>query len=293
MSRRVAVLVLLVASAVWGATFPISKIALEQVHPLVFLALRFDIAAVILGIALVTTRRGRRPFRAGWSAIGTGVLVFGAMAFQFYGIQRTSASNAAFLSCLFSVFIPPLNLLLYRQFPEPRGIFALAIAVAGIVCLSATDGFTPQLADLLVLTSAALFAYQIIIVGRLTLLGQVGALELAFMQVITAAVLAHLILRFTGASFDVPFVPRVWGAIVFSGAVATALGYYVQTAVQRHMPAENAGLIYTTEIAWGGIFAWLILGEVLSARGYLGAALVLASVLIIEVRWPTRRNNLP
>jgi drug/metabolite transporter (DMT)-like permease len=57
----------------------------------------------------------------------------------------------------------------------------------------------------------------------------------------------------------------------------------VQTTAQQYTSATHTGLILSLEPVFSAIFAFTILGEILSLRGYAGAVILLSSVLIAEV----------
>lgn len=58
----------------------------------------------------------------------------------------------------------------------------------------------------------------------------------------------------------------------------------VQTYAQKFVSATHTGLILSLELVFSAIFAFIFLGEKLSIRGYIGAAILLLSVLIVEFK---------
>ncbi|MBH0188383.1 MAG: DMT family transporter [Nitrospira sp.] len=121
-------LALLLTTLIWGATFPATKAALEQIPPLSFTFLRFLLGAVLVGIWFLLMRRplvhGREMLVA--SAVTT-VFLFLGYTLQTVGLQYTSASNSAFLTALYVIFVP----LILRRF-DGRSLLATAIAVVGL-----------------------------------------------------------------------------------------------------------------------------------------------------------------
>jgi drug/metabolite transporter (DMT)-like permease len=65
--------------------------------------------------------------------------------------------------------------------------------------------------------------------------------------------------------------------------VASALGFFVQTFAQRHAPPARTALIISAEPAFAGLFGWLLADDRLSAVSWLGAGLILAAIVAVEV----------
>jgi drug/metabolite transporter (DMT)-like permease len=65
--------------------------------------------------------------------------------------------------------------------------------------------------------------------------------------------------------------------------MCSAFGFIVQTVTQKHTPPTHTGIIVSMEPVFAVIFAYIFEGETLSSRGFVGAALVLLSVLFAEL----------
>ena len=63
----------------------------------------------------------------------------------------------------------------------------------------------------------------------------------------------------------------------------TAIGYIVQSTAQKYTTATHTGLILSLEPVFSAILGYFVLGETLATRGYIGALLMLLSVLNAEV----------
>ena len=106
-------LALLLTTFVWGATFPATKAALDQMPPLSFLSLRFLIGTLLIAAWFVMAGYRLRRERALLSASGIAtVYLFFGYALQTVGLHYTSASNSAFLTALYVIIVP----LMLRRF---------------------------------------------------------------------------------------------------------------------------------------------------------------------------------
>jgi len=75
----------------------------------------------------------------------------------------------------------------------------------------------------------------------------------------------------------------LWGAILALSILCTAVGYIVQADAQQYTSATHAGLIFSLEPVFSAVLGYAFLGELLSLKGYIGAGILLVSVLIAEV----------
>jgi drug/metabolite transporter (DMT)-like permease len=277
--RRSVAAALVGVAAVWGFTFPVVKTAVERMPPMEFLALRFSIAGAVLMVALWPAVRGlgRDGVLAG---VAAGAVLFAGYAFQTVGLQYTEATNAGFVTGLFVVVTPVLSAAVLGRTPGRGALLGVALATAGLFLLSVTDGFRPRSGDLIVLGAAASFAVHFVLLGRFSPVHHPGGLTAV--QMVSAAAIA---LGVGVASEDLvaPAGGYLWFAILVSALVSSALGFFVQTLAQRYLSPTRTALILVSEPAFAGLAGFLLLGEVLSGRGWTGAGLILAGMVVAEL----------
>ena len=272
-----AILALVAVTAVWGVTFVQVKDAVA-IYPLfAFLAVRFAIASLTLApLAVPRLRRlGRDGVVAG--AILGGLLAAG-YGLQTEGLRHTTVSSTGFITGLYVVLTPIVALLLFRDRIGPAAWVGVLLAVAGLAMLSGVHR-GQLLGDGLVLASAAVQACQIVAVGRFA--PRFDPLALTFVEIAVcfgsfAAIAAAL------GETSVPHGWTVWGALLVTGVFASALGYLVQSWVQRETSATRAALIFTLESPFAGLFGYLIEGDRLGAVGWAGCAVILTGIVIAE-----------
>lgn len=266
-------LALLLTTIIWGATFPATKAALEQIPPLSFLLLRFFIGTLLVVLWLVVSRRRLHhdPAILRASALTTGFLFLGYLL-QTVGLQHTTASNSAFLTALYVIFVP---LILMRV--DRRVIAATAIAVAGLWLLIKPDT-AMNMGDLMTLGCALAFAGHIICLERYT--RQVDAPSLLVWQMVAMTVLFLPLLWFESPPADAfsPTAVLLIGLGV-TGVLAT-LAFAVQMWAQQLVPAQQVALLFASEPAYAAWLSWYFLGETLDLQGWIGSALILLAVVI-------------
>jgi drug/metabolite transporter (DMT)-like permease len=291
-SRRTAAELALAGNTiVWGATFVLVKAALQDVTPILFVALRFGLAAAVL--LLTFGPRARRQLTTKSLAVGAlaGTFLFGGYFFQTLGLRLTTAPKSAFITGLASVLVPLLASLVYRIRPQRSEWmgFALATIGLGLMTLEGNLGSIGR-GDLLTFFCALAFACHVLTLGRFS--SSVGFELLAFMQVSTAAIWATLLFR----GMEQPHVewrPAVVYAILITGILCTALAFSVQAWAQQHTTSTRTALLYMLEpvVAW--ITSYFLAGEGLSGRGAAGATLILGGVLMVELKpWRGRSHPL-
>ncbi|MEK9172741.1 MAG: DMT family transporter, partial [Nitrospirota bacterium] len=267
-------LALLLTTVIWAATFPATKLALEQVLPFPFLFLRFLLGTLAVGIVFVCLRQ---PLRYDaptlrMAAIASAFLFVGYVT-QTVGLRYTTASNSAFITALYVVLVP----LFLKRF-DARLWTALALAVAGLWLLIRPSA-DMKVGDLYTLAAAVAFALHIIVVETYARRSDFASVSAWQLVMVTGVLVAPAVAEGyrPGA---IEFTPVLVWALVITGVGATALAFFVQVWAQRYVPAQRVALIFALEPALAAWLSWLVLGEQLDAAGWAGSGLVTAGVLI-------------
>jgi len=277
--RRVSELALVAIAAVWGLTFVMVDDAIRELPTLAFLAYRFIPASLI--VAIVFHRRLRALPAAGWRAgFVMGVFLTGGYVFQTLGMEETTASNAGFITGLFVVLTPVLGAIFLRQRVPVIAWAAAGVAMAGLWLVSGAGGELDMRGDGLVFICSISLAAHILATASAVRRYDVGALlaiQLGVVGVIT------LVAGVLAGDLESPEGSTVWSALIVCSLVASALGFFVQTFAQQHAPPARTALILCAEPAFAGLFGWLLNDERLTATGWLGAALIMAAIVSVEL----------
>ncbi len=279
-------LALVFVSLTWGATFVVIKAALVDASPILFVLLRFALASALLMLLFTRRARMRRPGLARAGVIIGGFLCVGYL-FQTVGLVYTTPTKSAFITALSVVLVPLLLVAVFRHRLRLSTVAGVAAATAGLYFLTVPPGtFTVGRGDLLTLFCAVAFAGHIVAVGHYA--PRYGAGALAVWQVAAAMVFAALVTPVAHATGLEPAVlnwtPRLIFALVVTAALATALAFSVQTWAQRFTSPTHTALIYSLEPVFAALTSYLVFAERLSSRGLLGAGLILAGVVVAELR---------
>lgn len=280
------IVALLVVTLVWGTTFPAMKALTAGLTPAWIVLSRFALAALILSPFLWRARR--HDLRAGFLL---GLLLFFCYVFQVEGLALTSSNRNAFI-CGLNVLIVPLLGVLSGKPPERRIWIALALAVGGLAALC-WDGGAWRFGDTLALGAALTFGLYIKMMEVQTR-GATRLMTLTAMQIATVAACAVVWVLVTevpfGSTAEVSaYCARIAGAlgngaggVVYLGVVATAAIISLQTWGQRHSTANEAAVMYAFEPAAAAFFGYFWLGETMTGRGWIGAALLISGMIVSQ-----------
>ena len=277
--RLLSALGLVGVCAVWGSTFVMVQDAVERLPVLSFLAWRFLAAALLVGVVFWRRllRLGRAGLRAG---LLMGAFLTGGYVLQTFALQHTSASNVGFLTGLFTPLTPLLAALFLARPLTRTALGAAVVASAGVALLSGVGGALHPLGDALAVACAFAFAAHILATER----GVAGhdVVALLVVQLATCGTIC-LVAASAAGQVEAPRGDDVWIALAVTTVLASALGFFVQSAAQRHLPADRTALILATEPAFAGLAGWVFAGDRLTALGWLGAALILAAIVAVDL----------
>ncbi len=294
--RTLADLGLLFVAFIWGLTFVMVQDAVQAYPVFAFISARFSLALLGL-LPIVWWRRSYlRPLQRPWqqlaAGMGIGVALFAGYGLQTAGLLYTTPAKAGFITGLSVVIVPLLGVIFLGDKPSPRIISGVGLATIGLALLSLgglelAQGINPG--DLLVFGCAISFAVHIFVIGRFA--PHMNVLVLTVVQIATVALLAG------GTSYL--FEPQVaWPpagqplfAAVFTGILATAVAFGLQTTAQRFTTATHTALIYATEPVFAALASFALTGEVLSAPQILGCLLILAGMLVAELGGFRKRSR--
>ena len=239
MSRTTANLLLLTAGAIWGMGFVAQQTAMDDIGPMLFVALRFLLAGfAVLPFAIAELKRNDRTGyveavlsnKKGFFFVG--LAFFLGMLSQQYGLIWTSVTNAGFLTALYVIMVPLLMIGVLRV-RQPAIIWPAALlAVAGIYLLSGGDLSALNFGDILILGGALFWASHVVLTGHF---GRKTGLPvtMATTQFFVTSALAFSCYVFfvpAGLGETIPTWKQFLGAlpeIVYAGTIAGGLGFHL------------------------------------------------------------------
>jgi drug/metabolite transporter (DMT)-like permease len=281
-------LALLMVTLIWGSTFVMVKDAVASYPVFPFLALRFSFAALaLLPLALIRRKRlaqlegvGRTAILRGAVApLLIGVALFAGYGFQTLGLQQTTPAKAGFITGLAVVIVPLVSGLVLHQAPGRNAWIGVGLALAGLALLTLQAGLHISGGDLLVLACAAAFAAHILLTGRFA--PHHDPLTLTMGQILVVIILSGTAALRVQAP---PLTRQVIVAAAFTGVLATSAAFGIQTLAQRFTTTTHTALIFAAEPVFAALFSFLLIGEALGTRQLAGCGLILAGMIVAEIK---------
>ncbi len=288
-SRIKADLALAACTLIWGATFVLVKSALRDASVFAFIATRFVIATALMAAIFwrPLQKTTRAEIRAGaW----IGLLMFTGYVFQTVGLLGTTPSKAAFITSSSVVMVPVLQGIFWRSRIGAWVWAGAASALAGLYLLTVPRSGLTGLnhGDLLVGACAIAFALHILFVGHFSPKHSTGALS--FHQVAATAALSLVALPIVTLTHLEAFrfrpSPELLLALVVTAAFATAFAFSVQVWAQKRTTPSHTAILFSLEPVFAGLTSFLFFGERLSSRALIGAGLILAGIVLAEMKGP-------
>ncbi len=265
----------------WGTSFSIAKEALQWITPVLFVVVRFLLAGAIwLVVYGHLLKKNQKNFTWKIALKGSllGVVLGAGFVLQTAGLNLTRATMSGFLTGLVVVIVPFFVIILERKIPKATSLTGVVVCTFGLWVLTSSPGAGFNFGDLLTIGAAVFFALHLVLVQIFT--REHDPRVLTLMQPIGALLVAiPLIFILESPSVTIHW-SLVWRWLVLGTMVAVTIA--VQLYWQRFITATRAAIIFTLEQPLAAFFAFLILGEVLTGRAYLGGGLIFIGMLVAE-----------
>jgi len=278
-------LMLLIVTLGWSVSYYLIDISLENMGPFTLNANRFLIAFVVAGILAFPKLKNVSRTTLKYSVLLGIALVFVYMGATF-GIKYTTLSNTGFLCGLSVIFTPILSCIIYRKTPDKKVILVVVMCFFGISLLTLTKDFSINYenlkGDLLCIMCAFVYSIDLLLTEKAVFHEEVNPFQLGVFQLGVTGVF-NLILSFIFEVPHVPTEPKVWASVLFLAIFCTGIAFIVQAIAQQYTSASRVGIIFSLETVFAGFVAFLFAGEVLTIKSYVGAALVVSSIFVMEI----------
>ncbi len=276
-------LMLVLVTFFWGLSFPVIKVATPFISPVLFVAVRFTIATLLL-VAVWPLTGIKFSELLDKSAIKwgsmMGFLIAVGYASQTVGLHYTSPNNSAFITAL-SVVIVPFLLFTFHGIRLSKYLGAgVLLALSGLALMTRPDLGQLNRGDIWTLLSA--FSYAVYLARLNYALDKVYYLNLLFWTLVSCTLFASMY-TITIEQVYVSWNAEVIMALIVTATLCTLLGFYLHNRYQRFTTPTRAALIFSSEPVFAALFTWLVLHDGLSPSGFIGATLILGAVILAEL----------
>lgn len=289
---------LLSAAFVWGMAFVAQRIAAGSVSLFTFTCLRSVVTclslAPVCAVRISLRKKRNVPFslrRHLLPGLIMGVLTFGAIGLQQWGLSYTTAGKSSFITALYIILVPVLGLFL-RKKPHFMVWIGVGLALAGSLLLAVdfgelSEGLTVGKGELITFGCALVFSGHILYVDHTP--RDLDSVLLCVMQFGVCLILGLIGMIL----FESPSWSDIWGnliPILYVGGVSGAIGYTFQLVGQKYASPAVASLTMCLESVFGALGGWIIAGERLSSPELLGCFLLLCGCLLAQMSTLFKRN---
>ncbi|RPH39469.1 MAG: EamA family transporter, partial [Desulfobulbaceae bacterium] len=216
----------------------------------------------------------------------TGLVLCTAAVLQQHGILRTTVGNAGFLTALYVPLVPIIGLIALKRrvhwfvWPASIGCFV------GTYIMSGTVGLDIKVGDLWVISSTLFWATHVLLVGIMASRTR-APLVVATCQFFVCGI-AGLIIGFAVEQPSLADFAGAFFGICYVGIFSVGMAFTLQVVGQRFTPAADAAIILSSETVFAALAGFIFLNERLTGLQLLGAALILANIVLVEIMPMTR-----
>lgn len=281
-------LLLLLTAGIWGFAFVAQRVGMEFVGPFTFNGVRFALGACSLIPLILFYKKSSQEKEnrdgglksAAAAGLLAGLVLFVAASLQQIGLIYTTAGKAAFITCLYIVFVPMLGIFL-KQYISMSTWFGSIITIVGLYLLCVKDSFFISYGEFLELIGAFFWTIHILVIDRFS--RKVDVLKLSFFQFITCSILSLLAALFL-ETISLETLRQAMVPILYGGIGSVGIAYTLQVVGQKNAQPSHAAIILSMETVFAAIGGWIILNERLGFQELLGCAIMLAGMLLSQLQ---------
>jgi drug/metabolite transporter (DMT)-like permease len=281
------VFILIIINLLWASTFIFGKVLLESFSVSFLISFRFILAAIVCGLIF------RKKITLSKESVKNGIVIGGinglSMLLQIIGLQYTTASNSGFITATYVLFLPFIEMALWKKKITAKVYSSVLIAFAGVILLSVTDfsAISFNKGDLFTLGCGFTFAFQIFFISHYT--KDDNIYSIVFIQFIVSGLVGLGYMAFEAQAFGIfpniaaALTPRLGGYLLFLGVFATFIPFSLQFYVQNKIGPTIAALAYLLEPVFTVILAVLILSEPFNIQTAIGIVLILSGIILVNL----------
>jgi drug/metabolite transporter (DMT)-like permease len=264
----------LLAAALWGGMYVVSRLAFSDVPPITL-----GLARLVVGLAALLVALRGLPRLADRRLAALGAILAGTLMLQFWGTDLAGAAAGSLLTLTTPVFVGALAPVLLQEPTRGRQWVGIAAGLAGAALITGFTTGGSLLGDLLLLGSALAWA-------AFTVVGAPAVRERGALAVTAGASAWAIPLMLPGTAIELAAVRHVHlgtgtvAAILYLGLFATALAWWAWYRGVERLPAVTASAVFLAQPVVGVGLSILVFGTGFGWPFLAGAALIAAGMLL-------------
>lgn len=291
---------LLLTAFIWGTSFVAQRKGMDYIGPFTFNGIRCLIGAAVLVPVILTIRNAARKkdpdspdallssgskknLKIG--GLACGILMFTASTLQQTGMVYTTSGKAGFITALYIVIVPILELFAGKKV-RPLIIICVIMAVTGLYLLTIKDGLSINRGDLLILACAFFFSIHIMVIDHFS--PRTNAVALSGIQLLVTGLISVPCMA-VFETVDWSAVLDCAIPILYAGVMSCGVAYTMQIVAQKYTEPTVASLLLSLESVFAALAGAVVLGEVLSGRELTGCIIMFIAIILAQL--PQRTKN--
>jgi drug/metabolite transporter (DMT)-like permease len=263
--------------------YVVSKYVLDYVPPFTLLWLRYAVAGVVLAVIMLMTRKykvaGRDILLLAWIGF---IGYFVSVGAQFVGTKLADAHTGALLTSSSPVFTFLFAWILLGETITRRKLLALLMSMLGMIAVIGISGDESiNLGGSISLVLAA------VTWALLSVYVKKASERYSSLTITTYAILFALLFTTPVAIGEMQnqavrlFAnPLVWLGTLYIAIISTALAFFLWNKGMDLLEAGAGSLFLCFQPVVGSVLGWLLLNEVLDAKFFIGAVLIISGLII-------------
>lgn len=286
--------ILMITALIWGTAFVAQSVGMDYVGPFTFITARYIVGGLFLIPCIyILNKMNRKPVEKRSNddkktlmtgGLLCGTALFTASCFQQIGIQYTTVGKSGFITALYIIIVPLIGIL-FKKRVSIKVWISVIISLIGLYLLCMNESFSISRGDFLVLMCAFCFSIHILIIDKYSSL--VDGVRMSCIQFFVAGMLG-VIPMFIFENPQIKEILNAWSPILYAGIMSSGVAYTLQIIGQKYTSPVLATLIMSLESVFAALSGWIILGEVLSLKEYIGCCLVFAAIILAQL--PDRKK---
>lgn len=285
------------AVLLWSTSFVATKIAYASFAPLTLGAVRFAIAACVLGfIKYFVGKNDDKPTVKDMGLIGLSGLLGTTLYFALenIGLDMTTASNAALIMASYPAITVLLEFFFYRIKISPIKGLGIIIAIIGVYQLLTYGGAQAEagehqlIGDLILVAAGVVFALYTFTTRKVVM--KYSMLTVSFYQTLVGAVAFLPLSLFEKSSWQVPTMNSML-LVIYLGVFCSVVAFFLYNYALRELSSSTAVALMNLVPVFGVIFSVIFLNEMIRSGQYIGGALVIIGVVLSVKETKKRRKK--
>lgn len=280
--KNIYYILLIIGTAFWGISFPVTKNAVTSSPLALFLSYRFLIATVVLAIFFSKYLKliNLRTLKVS-SKLAIPLML--GIVFQTLGLKYIEASQCTFIAGLCVIVVPILKWIFYKiRIPNKIWIASL-IALTGLCIIALTNDLKINKGSIYTMLGTLGFSLYLIQVER-----ENKNIDIVTTIVPMFAICSLLSFCYTSTETITNWLPTdsdFWLSVIFCALFSTAYMYTVSMLAQKYINAEKVAIIYLFEPIFGTIASYFILDELITIRILVGGAFIMLATFYSEINF--------